>query len=291
MRWQIVIRLLTYPASAYVVLCLVIFLLQRSMMYSPSRISPDQALAAAKQQRLQPWRNAAGQLIGWKAPNPGAKARGRMLVFHGNAGMALDRAYLADAFHKGAEPVVPLDVYIFEYPGYGPRGGSPTQTHILETAMDALNQLKREDPAPVFLMGESLGTGFACLLAGERPREVAGIILVTPLNNMRAVAHAHFSWLPTFLVRDRLAADRALAHYAGPIGFVIAEQDEVIPARLGRALFEGYAGPKRLWVEAGATHNAINYDPHRTLWKEIMAFVHEAPATRTEIPSQIYLKF
>lgn len=272
MRWQIALRFLAYPAGIYVVLCLVIFLIQRSMMYLPTRVHMDEALAAAKRQSLQPWYDSTGQLIGWKSLHTGGKAQGRLMVFHGNAGMALDRVCLAHAF-QSAGMDIPLDVCMMEYPGYGPRVGNPMQTSLLRAAIDALDQLKREDSSPVFLLGESIGTGVACLLAGERPREVAGLVLITPLNNMQAVAHAHYPWIPTFLVRDRLTADQALTRYAGPIGFIVAERDEVIPAHLGRTLFEGYAGPKRLWIEAGATHNTVNYDPRRTLWKDVISFV------------------
>lgn len=271
--------ILGLPLAIYGILCLVIFFTQRSMLYFPSRISEERAMARGKVEGLEPWRDEKGQLIGWKTPASDMNASDingphlivpRLLILHGNAGMALDREPLTKLFPA-------WEAHILEYPGYGARAGEPSERSLVEAALQAIELLKTERPGPVYILGESIGTGVACQAAAQRPRQAEGLILLTPLNRMKAVAHTHYPWIPTFLLRDRYDSVEALTRYQGPVAFLLAEQDEVIPAHLGKNLFETYTGPKRLWIQAGARHNTLDFSPERPIWKEIQAFVETAP--------------
>jgi hypothetical protein len=69
----------------------------------------------------------------------------------------------------------------------------------------------------------------------------------------------------------------ALVRYRGPLAVLLAGQDEVVPAALGRRLHEGHgAGPKRLWVDERATHNTLDWSADAPRWSEIAAFLAEA---------------
>jgi fermentation-respiration switch protein FrsA (DUF1100 family) len=48
-----------------------------------------------------------------------------------------------------------------------------------------------------------------------------------------------------------------LARVAAPLLVIHGEQDEVIPFRLGRAVFEAAPQPKEFWAIPGAGHNDI----------------------------------
>src|SRR5512139_3839159 len=69
---------------------LLAFLGQRRLLYFPSRQAPAQAEREARRLGLEPWTDG-GRFLGWRAPAPGRAPRARVLVFHGNAGTALDR--------------------------------------------------------------------------------------------------------------------------------------------------------------------------------------------------------
>jgi hypothetical protein len=56
----------------------------------------------------------------------------------------------------------------------------------------------------------------------------------------------------------------------------------VVPPNLGRALFDQFPGTKRLWIEEGAGHNTLDYDPAQPRWREILAFL--LPRTRSADP-------
>ena len=125
---------------------------------------------------------------------------------------------------------------------------------------------------PVFLVGESLGSAAAALAAAERPK-VAGLLLVTPVSSVTALARRHYPFAPSVLVRDAFRADLALPRYGGKVAFLLAGRDEVAPPDLARALFQAYPGPKRLWEEPAATHNTLRYRPGDPLWAEITGFL------------------
>lgn len=259
-------------AGVYVLVTAWLALTQRRMIYHPSTAPTKTLEAWAQEAGLEPWRNAAGVRIGWKRLSAAQPAVGQVLIAHGNAGCAVDRAFYAPALQKAAA----LDVFILEYPGYGDRPGSPSEPALLAAAEEAFRSLAPNQP--VYLLGESLGSGVAAYLAGQHPDRVAGVLLIAPFDNLTALAQHHMPLFPVkWLLKDRYPSDRRLRAYRGPVGVLLAGQDEVVPARFGRRLYEGYPGPKKLWVTAQARHNEV-YDQPPTFWAEVVAFWRQHPA-------------
>ena len=77
-----------------------------------------------------------------------------------------------------------------------------------------------------------------------------------------------------WMLKDKFPSDSYLKTYRGPIAVMLAGRDEVIPNGLGRKLYDGYAGPKKLWEYAQATHNDIHSTDPKA-WKQIMAFLRQ----------------
>lgn len=268
-RWKSLARILV---ASYGGLTLVLAITQRSHIYYPRRTPAEAAEREARALRLQPWRDADGAVIGWfrRASEPEAR---RVLVVHGNAGSATDRHHYADVFSArlGGED---WSVFILEYPGYGARPGRPSEHALTAAALAALDALLAESPSPVLLLGESLGSGVACALAAERPTQTAGLLLITPFPSLADVAAVHYPFLPVRLfLRDRYDAAAALRRFSGPLAVVTAGADEVVPARLGRSLWQQYDGPKRLFEQAGRTHNTLDLDPGASWWNEAVRFL------------------
>jgi pimeloyl-ACP methyl ester carboxylesterase len=262
-------RVLLVLSAAAATLLALVWLLQRRLLYFPERTGREEAERRARSLGLEPW-TEGGELLGWKARMPGA--RGVLVVFHGNAGSALDRLHFVRAFAR-ASPALPLEVRLAEYPGYGPRPGEPTQPALVTAARAAIAAARREGPGPLFVAGESLGTAVAAVAAAEAAGQVDGLILVTPLASVPAVARRHYPFVPSFVVRDAWRADRALPRYGGPVAFVVAGRDEVVFPDLGVALHAAYPGRKRMWMEEGSTHNGLDWRPGLPRWREIVEFV------------------
>ena len=246
MKWLLI------PIAGYLALCALMYVAQRSLLYLPSRqVVPPAALEAAGLVRWPDAANARGYLF-----EP-AGAAATIVVFHGNAGQAIDRGYYLDAFAGWDARIL-----LAEYPGYGERAGSPSESELAADARETLRRLRERFPEdPLHVVGESLGAAVAAAaigsedVPGPKPR-VDALVLLTPWNTLTALASHHYRWLPVrWLLRDRWPSERWLASVGAPVAVVLAERDAVVPPRFGRALFERLPEPKTLLVVDDAGHN------------------------------------
>ena len=247
---------------------------QNMVVYFPARAPESQLESQAAELGLVAWSRPGEGRIGWRRSSPYESAD-RVVLFHGNAGHALHRAPFVRGFEGLRDQA--WDVYLFEYPGFGSRPGRPGDGAFVESAIAAIDALVAEDPdRPVYLVGESIGTGVATQAAAARPDAVPGIMLITPFTSLIDAGRARFpGFLVEAILRDRYDNVRALEEYDGRVGVLIAGRDEVVPPELGRRLYEGYDGPKRLWVDDDAAHNTIDYSPASPWWDEIARFLRD----------------
>lgn len=275
---RLLFRLARALVVAWIGLILLVAVFQRSFIYFPTIASEKALEGEAQRQGLEAWRNTAGETIGWRRPPASTpRATNRLLVFHGNAGYALNRCYYVSGFGD-LEGGRTWEIYLLEYPGYGARGGSPSEKSINTAAAAALTTLREEDSRPIFVLGESFGSGPACALAAAYPREVSGVFLVTPFARLGDVAAHHYSLLPVrYLLRDRWDNVAALTNYPGRVAARIAGDDEVVTASQGWLLMDGFRGPKRSWVVRGARHNDVVVAGKEPWWREVSNFLLAAP--------------
>jgi pimeloyl-ACP methyl ester carboxylesterase len=259
------LRVLQLLVIAYLLIVLAALIFQRRLIYFPTKIPADVIESVAAEHGFAPWKNPAGQIIGWKMAATNAPT-GSILIIHGNAGCALGRDYLAQPIHDAAD----VDVFVLEYPGYGARGGSPSKTSFLAAAEEAFQLLPKN--LPRYVVSESIGAGVATELAKNHPSEIAGLALFVPYHNLASVAQKQMWFLPAyFLLLDRFNPEAYLKSYHGPVKFIIAGDDEIIGVASGLRLANGYAGPKELQVFARAHHNDVSGQP-AIWWREVFAF-------------------
>ena len=271
------LRTLRMLGGIYLLACVGCAACQRSLIYFPPVCSPENADAFGRQQRLERWSDSAGKPIGWKRLCVGQTPKGSILVTHGNACAAVQCARFADVLQK----VGAFDVFIVEYPGYADVPGKPTENGLYEAADAAFNALPVN--RPVFLVGESLGTGVASYVAGKFAARVAGVALLAPFNSLVDVGQAHVVILPvSLLLVDRYPSEDHLRNYHGPLAVVVGGEDRVVPEKFGRRLYESYQGPKRLWEFPLNGHETVTQQPPE-VWIQIVRFWAErTPATSHE---------
>jgi pimeloyl-ACP methyl ester carboxylesterase len=263
-------RVLQLLVIAYLFVLLAVLIFQRRLIYIPTKIPADVIESVAAGHGFAPWKNPAGEIIGWKMPAK-TNATASVLIVHGNAGCALGRDYLAQPVHDAAD----VDVFVLEYPGYGARGGSPSKTSFLDAAEEAFQQLPKN--LPRYVVSESIGAGVATELAKNHLSEIAGLALFVPYHNLASVAQRQMWFLPAyFLLLDRFNPEACLKSYHGPVKFIIAGEDEIIGAASGLRLANGYTGPKELQVFPGAHHNDIAGQP-AAWWREVFSFWQKNP--------------
>ncbi|MFO1514062.1 MAG: hypothetical protein U1F83_14270 [Verrucomicrobiota bacterium] len=258
----------------YALIILIVAVVQRQLIYVPTRLDPSVAQATAAQNGFAPWRNVAGDIIGWRMP-AAERSTACVLIVHGNAGFGADRDYLARPIHDAAS----VDVFVLEYPGYGARAGSPSKASFTAAAEEAFASLP--SGLPCYVVCESIGAGVGTHLARMHPQEIAGLALFVPYHRLAWVAQRQMPWLPAgWLLRDRFAPEDDLKSYHGPVKIIVAEKDEIIPAEAGQRLYESYGGPKNLLVVPGARHNEVAEQPPEW-WRGVFAFWQtNAPATK-----------
>ncbi len=266
------------------------FFFQRSMIYYPSKWTESACAKEAAAYGLQPWRTSNGQLIGWKTPpQPGAGggAEASLIVLHGNANHAQHCGYYAQGFQSNFQ-LRRWDVYLLEYPGYACRPGKPSQGTLVAAALEGLEELKTAAPGkPVFLLGESIGSSVAAQVAARKPELVAGMLFIAPATSLIEAGAHHAPFLPVkLLLLDTYKSDQALKNYHGPIAFLLAGQDEVIPPAISQKLYEGYSGPKKVWLQPYATHNTFNFEPTEPFWKEVAEFLMKEARAGREAPAR-----
>jgi pimeloyl-ACP methyl ester carboxylesterase len=259
-------RLILICVALYAVACIGCASFQRSLIYFPQHQRAEQVNESARAAGLQRWNNPAGQAIGMKRMASRQPADGQVLIAYGNGSWSVGSAHYADDIQSLAT----FDVFILEYPGYADRAGSPSQKSIFHAADEALQLLGTNKP--VYLLGESLGSGVAAYLAGTHPDKIAGVILLSPYNRLTSVAQDHLPLLPVWLMLvDRFPSEDYLRNYHGPVGIMVDGRDEVVPEKFGLRLYDSYAGPKRLWSFPDGYHISIMESTEK-FWGEVLDF-------------------
>ena len=66
----------------------------------------------------------------------------------------------------------------------------------------------------------------------QSQRPIAGLILVTPFDSLKALAHEHYPWAPVgLLLRHRMEIADTLAASSAPVALIAAERDTIVPPR------------------------------------------------------------
>jgi len=251
-------------ALLYLAFLAVLFLSQDRMLYFPhvgGSLRPERL-------GLEPW-PSADSTLGFVSAVRHAEPRGTFLVWHGNAGSALDRAYYTEALGRRGFRVV-----LLEYPGYGSREGRFGEASFVADGRAAAEQALQRFGAPVCLLGESMGCGVATAVAAALGSRAAGVVLITPWKSLPDLAQARYPLVPArWLTRDRYDNVRNLEAYDGPVSVAMSARDEIIPPSHTRRLYESIRSPKRLWVFEEAGHNSWPTEAEESWWDEMVEFV------------------
>ena len=270
-------RILLYLLVGYLILVGIITLIQKRMLYFPDPAPPSvDNLHSAGGPTLAIWPAGSGAAFrGYVSAKPMAAAltRGVVVVFHGNAGSARDRGYYLAALEPRGYRVI-----LAEYPGYGGRPGELSESSFVADGRETARQALEEFGGPLWLWGESLGAGVAAAVANDRTLPVAGVALITPWDSLPNLAQALYWYLPVrWLLRDRYDNQANLSQYSGPVAILVAERDEIIPARHSQSLYEALREPKRRWIFPDAGHNSWPAHPTAAWWDETLDWLHAAP--------------
>ncbi len=219
----------------YCVYCLLLFLIQRSVMFPRNLIaSTDQNTTPKVEGLIKTYVNTSqGKVEAWYIPPLGqnvGKHSPAVIFGHGNA-------ELIDFWPEVLLPFTQMGfgLMLVEYPGYGRSKGRPSQDSITETFVGAYDWLagrKDVDASKIILFGRSLGGGAVCALSSKRPS--AAIILMSTFTSARSFAKNYL--MPGFLMRDPFDNLAVIREYSGPVLILHGQHDRVIPYTHGLKL-------------------------------------------------------
>ena len=245
-----------------------IYNLQYKILYYPSpSMPPEESLRAGN---LELWQSSGADYRGLVAANVPGPCKRTVIVFHGNAGTAADRRFYPDALGAHGYRVI-----LAEYPRYGGRRGELGERAFVADGIETVRLAFEEYGGPLYILGESLGSGVAAAVAGQAPVKIDGIVLITPWDTFESVARSKFPFLPVRLfLKDKYDSIENLRSFKGKIAVVGAERDEIIPVTHAKNLFNSLPGSgKRMWTIEEAGHNDWYMHINSSWWEEIIGFV------------------
>lgn len=182
---------------------------------------------------------------------PAKDPRGTVLFCHGNGGNI--GSYL-DSIAAGHR--LGLNVFIFDYRGYGASEGSPSEQGIYldaDAAFRYLTAARKISPATIIIWGRSLGGSIAAGAASEH--EPGLLILESTFTTLRELVHGLFGWTTSrFVPRDAYDTLQSLGRVRCPVLVIHSPDDEVVPFHHGKELYDSIKGPKA-FVEIHGSHN------------------------------------
>lgn len=133
------------------------------------------------------------RLNGWFFPAKPVSARAHLvlLLLHGNAGNISTRLGFCRAWLE-----LGLNVFLFDYRGYGRSEGRPSEEGTYRDGQAAVQWLRERgfDSQNVVALGKSLGGGIASELALREP--LASLILQSTFSRIPDIGAELFPWLP-----------------------------------------------------------------------------------------------
>lgn len=281
MSWEIAKHALVFAATLYGALLLVLFLRQDSLIYYPNlggrEYEATPAQAGLPYEAVTLTASDGIRLDAWFVP--AERARGALLYAHGNGGNISHRLDAIRMFRD-----MGLSVFIFDYRGYGKSTGEPSEEGTYrdaEAAWQYLVQQRGIAPARIVMFGESLGAAVAAQLAAQHPP--GALILASAFTSVPDMAADLYPWFPVhWIARYRYDTQRYLQDVRAPVLVMHSREDEIIPYRHGRALYDAAHEP-RLFLDLRGGHNDLFFANEEVFAREVGKFVkqHLAQPGRT----------
>lgn len=244
---------------------------ERGRVFKPERFPREAETVASEGLPVvdAQFRAADGvRLHGWWMPC--SEAAGTLLFCHGHSGSLGHRV---DLFRELLR--LPLNLFAFDYRGYGKSGGRPSERGLfrdVRAAYDHLVSSLGERAERIVLFGQSLGGAVA--IDGALHREVAGLVVQSSFVDLKAMARTASHRLPLhWLASNHFKNLEKVQKIRVPKLFIHGTVDTTIPYAHGEALFERAAQPKQLFTVVGASHHDVHIQGGESYFRRLRSFL------------------
>ncbi len=195
------------------------------------------------------------RLFGWWFPLE--KSRGAVVVCHGNAGNIGDRLWMVPGFQA-----LGLEVFLFDYRGYGRSRGLPTERGLYRDARAAFEVARARfgdsDDPPIIAYGRSLGGAVAVQLALDKP--VRALVVESAFTSLTDMGRRFYPWLPVGLVCWRkYDVVGKIARVKVPKLIAHSRDDSLIPFEMGQRLYAA-APESKVFCELAGDHDRSTWE-------------------------------
>lgn len=274
---MVVQNIIKYPLFLIVVLVgLLIYFryIEKRSLYFPMRgIETTPAVIGLSFEEISFKADDGITLNGWFIPDK--EAKDTILFFHGNGGNISHRLEKIAILHN-----LGLNVFIFDYRGYGKSRGSPSEKGLYRDGEAAYGYLIKQRGIPpnnIILYGESLGGAVAIDLAKDN--KVKALITEDLFSSMKDMVKIIYPFLPHFILQSRFDSISKIKDIEVPKLIIHSVDDEIIPFRLGEKLFQQAAPPKEFLKMRGG-HNTAFIDSEEVYKSGIRSFLQSISPVR-----------
>lgn len=118
-------KLIVFLLATYLVILSLLFILQKKLLYFPTTFTAGQQTKLINQLQYRQW-PVKGEMRGITSNQSPIDPKGTFLVFHGNAGTALNSTSYIKPLEQFGYRVI-----VLEYPGYGARPGDISEKELI----------------------------------------------------------------------------------------------------------------------------------------------------------------
>lgn len=179
----------------------------------------------------------------------GRDPSGAVVFAHGNGGNLSDRVEKYILLSG-----MGLDVYAFDYRGYGKSGGEPSEEGFQRDIEAVLSEAAKDGyGGRILLYGESIGGAVAARAAAGRAS--AGLVLESSFTTAADMAGHYYPLFPVrIILKSRFDALSSVRSCDCPVLVLHSPDDDIVPYRMGRELFEA-AGKRGSFFDLKGGHN------------------------------------
>lgn len=256
----------------------ILYFMQPALLYSPVRNIPYTPEEIGLEYEDVKFRTADRlRLDGWYVPAEGAELT--VLFCHGNGGNMMHRLDSISIFHS-----LGLNVFIFDYRGYGGSEGTPSEegTYLdVRGAYRWLKNKKKTSPEDIIIFGRSLGGGIGTYLATKV--KARALVIESTFTSYVDIGKKFYPYMPIkWFARFNYPTKEYIRKVRCPVMVIHSRSDEVVPFEFGLDLYEEAGEPKE-FVEIAGGHNdgfLISSEIYKGAWMKWLKTLKESSEVR-----------
>lgn len=194
-------------------------------------------------------------LNGWFLTPKNVKPKITILHLHGNAGNLFSQ-------YNAISPLVEkgMQVFMFDYSGFGYSEGNQNKENILIDANSALDYLKTREEiknTKLVIYGQSIGGHLAVVLAKERETEIDALVIEGAFSSYNDIGNHYIPLLGGLIIEKSYKAKNIIGQFKKPVLIIHSNEDKVIPIKMGRKLYKKANEPKQFYEIDGNHINGV----------------------------------